>query len=61
VNILTALVPEWRHPTDDPPPHGTKLILLSAWGVAQIGDWYAGAVAIAQGREHSECPTGAKG
>lgn len=43
MKVLAEHSPTWRHPDDDPPPHGTKLMMISPWGIAQTGDWYAGA------------------
>lgn len=31
--------PEYRHPADDPPPLGTKLLLLTRGGVTVTGNW----------------------
>lgn len=31
---------EWRHPHDNPPPHGTKLLLyMHPYGITVIGQW----------------------
>ena len=29
----------WRDPTAEPPPRGSKLLILTSGGVAVIGDW----------------------
>lgn len=29
----------WRSPEDDPPPRGTKLLILTSGGVTVVGDW----------------------
>lgn len=29
----------WRDPTDEPPPRGVKLLILTSGGVAVMGDW----------------------
>ena len=34
-----ARVAEWRLPEDSPPPRGTKLQLLTVYGVATMGAW----------------------
>ena len=31
--------PEFRHPDDDPPPLGTKLLILTRGGVCVVGTW----------------------
>lgn len=37
--VLTAPVAEYVSPLDVPPPRGTKLLLLTQWGIAVIGEW----------------------
>ena len=34
-----APVAEWRLPEDSPPPRGTKLQVLTVYGVATMGAW----------------------
>jgi hypothetical protein len=34
-----AGVAEWRNPETEPPPCGTKLLLMNPAGVAVIGHW----------------------
>jgi hypothetical protein len=29
----------WRDPDDEPPPRGTKLLLLTTGGITVTGDW----------------------
>lgn len=29
----------WKHPKDEPPPRGTKLVLLTIGGVGTLGPW----------------------
>lgn len=29
----------WREPSDQPPPRGVKLLILTSGGVACFGDW----------------------
>ena len=29
----------WRDPEQEPPPRGSKLLILTSGGVAVIGDW----------------------
>lgn len=36
---LAAPNPEFRHPQDDPPPLGTKLLILTRGGVTVTGLW----------------------
>lgn len=36
---LAAPHPEYRHPDDEPPPLGTKLLILTRGGVCVIGQW----------------------
>lgn len=36
---VAADVAEWRHPSDAPPPLGTKLLILTRGGVCVIGKW----------------------
>jgi len=31
--------PQYRHPKDDPPPLGTKLLLLTQGSICVVGDW----------------------
>ena len=45
MNVIAEHRPDWRHPKDEPPPKGVKLLILSPYGIAQTGDWYEGAAA----------------
>lgn len=36
---------EWRHPNDDPPPRGSKIVMLTRTGIQIIGLWQVGCVA----------------
>lgn len=29
----------WKHPKDEPPPAGTKIVLLTGGGIATLGHW----------------------
>jgi hypothetical protein len=44
--VATAKASEWIDPEERPAPKGTKILLLTRWGVAVIGEWaeqgYAG-------------------
>lgn len=31
--------PFWKHPVDEPPPMGEKILLLTKGGIATIGHW----------------------
>ena len=35
----TAGTVYWRDPKSDPPPRGTKLLILTSGGVTVVGDW----------------------
>lgn len=36
---LAAPAPEWKHPADEAPPLGTKLLILTRGAVCVIGLW----------------------
>ena len=36
---LTAPAAEFRHPSDEAPPLGTKLLILTRGGVCVVGKW----------------------
>jgi len=40
--VATARVSEWLDPEDEPPPKGTKLMLLTKYGIAVFGHWMDG-------------------
>jgi hypothetical protein len=39
LDVATSVSPHWLDPTEAPPPTGTKLLLLTTWGIAVIGTW----------------------
>jgi hypothetical protein len=39
VLVATAAVAEWKDPSVEAPPRGTKILLLTEWGVAVLGHW----------------------
>ena len=40
-DVETADVAAWKDPSEEPPPTGKKLLLLTPYGVACLGHWNA--------------------
>jgi len=38
-DVVTAPVAEWLDPEEHPAPRGSKILLLTRWGVAVFGYW----------------------
>lgn len=45
MKCLTAEPGDWLHPEDNPPPHGSKVLMLNQGGTAAIGNWQVGMAA----------------
>lgn len=37
--VATAPTSSWLDPEEHRPPRGTRMLLLTRWGVAVIGEW----------------------
>lgn len=38
-DVVTAAVAEWLDPEEHPAPRGSKILLLTRWGIATFGQW----------------------